>query len=61
MQATEEKPEFKTLEQRERDYIARILRLTKGNKLRAARVLGIDRRTLYRKLARYAQEQAEAR
>ncbi len=35
----------------ERRYIRRVLRATGGNKTRAAQVLGLDRRTLYRKLS----------
>jgi two-component system, NtrC family, response regulator HydG len=35
----------------EREYIIRILDKTGGNKYQAAQVLGIDRKTLYRKLA----------
>jgi DNA-binding NtrC family response regulator len=42
-----------TLEDLERDYIAMILRRTKGHQIRAASILGIDRRTLYRKIRRY--------
>lgn len=42
-----------TLDQLERRYIQRVLRLVRGNKSAAARTLGIDRRTLYRKLARF--------
>ena len=34
----------------ERAYIRKVMQATNGNKARAARVLGIDRRTLYRKL-----------
>lgn len=34
----------------ERAYIRRVLEVTQGNKARAARILGLDRRTLYRKL-----------
>lgn len=34
----------------ERAYIRRVLEVTHGNKARAARILGLDRRTLYRKL-----------
>ncbi|MCA9664739.1 MAG: sigma-54-dependent Fis family transcriptional regulator [Myxococcales bacterium] len=41
-----------TLEAVERRYIARVLEATGGNKTHAARVLGLDRRTLYRKLDR---------
>lgn len=40
----------RTLEHVERDYIRLVLEANEGNKSRAARVLGIDRRTLYRKL-----------
>jgi DNA-binding NtrC family response regulator len=43
--------EMLTLREVERRYIAQVLRATKNNKARAARVLGFDRRTLYRKLA----------
>ena len=37
----------------ERKYIRRVLALVDGNKSRAAEILGLDRRTLYRKLKRY--------
>jgi DNA-binding NtrC family response regulator len=40
-----------SLDELERRYIARVLRRAQGNKNEAARILGIDRRTLYRKLA----------
>ncbi|MCA9577292.1 MAG: sigma-54 dependent transcriptional regulator [Polyangiales bacterium] len=43
-----------TLEALERRYIERVLRVSQGNKALAARTLGLDRRTLYRKLSRYA-------
>jgi DNA-binding NtrC family response regulator len=42
-----------TLEQIERRQIERVIRQHHGNKTRAAKALGIDRRTLYRKLERY--------
>ena len=41
-----------TLEELSRRYIELILRETGGNKKRAAEILGIDRRTLYRTLER---------
>jgi DNA-binding NtrC family response regulator len=41
-----------SLEDLERNYIHRVLEAVGGNKTRAATVLGIDRRTLYRKLER---------
>ncbi len=39
-----------TLLQVEQDYIKRILKITGGNKRKAAAILGINRRTLYRRL-----------
>jgi two-component system response regulator HydG len=42
-----------SLEELERRYIQRVLKAVTGNKTQAARVLGLDRRTLYRKLKRY--------
>ena len=38
---------------RARRYILRVLKTVGGNKTTAAKVLGFDRRTLYRKLERY--------
>ncbi len=46
-----------TLEELERRYIARVLEATGGNKSQAARLLGIDRKTLFRKLKREEAEQ----
>ncbi|MBT8492199.1 MAG: sigma-54-dependent Fis family transcriptional regulator, partial [Deltaproteobacteria bacterium] len=37
----------------EKRYIARVLLAVGGNKREAARILGFDRKTLYRKLDRY--------
>jgi two-component system response regulator HydG len=45
-------PSWNTLEAA---HIARIMREAKGNKAEAARLLGIDRKTLYRKLRRYGE------
>lgn len=50
--ADDEPAHMLTLEELERRYIDRVLQVTGGNKTQAARVLGIDRRTLYRKLER---------
>jgi two-component system response regulator HydG len=47
-----------TTEELERRYVLHVLSLVSGNKSRAARILGYDRRTLYRKLARYADNEA---
>ena len=43
----------------ERRYILHVLQQTGGNKERAARILGINRRTLYRQRERWA-ERGEA-
>ncbi|HVY39236.1 MAG TPA: sigma-54 dependent transcriptional regulator [Polyangia bacterium] len=43
-----------TLEELEREYIKRVLAAESGNKTRAAQRLGLDRKTLYRKLEEYA-------
>ena len=40
-----------TLEEIEQAFIEDVLEVLGGNKVQAARVLGIDRRTLYRRLA----------
>jgi len=40
----------------ERRYITRVLEAVRGNKSEAARILGYDRKTLYRKIERYAIE-----
>lgn len=42
-----------TIKELEKSYISKILKKTRGHKIRAARILGIDRRTLYRKLEKY--------
>ena len=45
--------ELVPLEEVERRYILRVLDAVAGNKTAAARVLGLERKTLYRKLERY--------
>jgi DNA-binding NtrC family response regulator len=45
--------ELITMEELERRYIIHVLKATEGNKRRAAQILGLDRATLYRRLARY--------
>jgi len=52
-----EKDELLPLEELERRAILRMLRETKGDKLAAARLLGIGKTTLYRKLKQYHMEQ----
>jgi two-component system response regulator HydG len=41
-----------TLQELEQRYMKRVLRVAGGNKTRAAKILGVDRRTLHRKLVR---------
>jgi DNA-binding NtrC family response regulator len=43
-----------TLEELGRDYIATVLQETRWHRIRAAEILGIDRRTLCRKIRTYA-------
>jgi DNA-binding NtrC family response regulator len=45
--------ELVSIDELERRYIVRTLKLLGGNKARAAQLLGLDRRTLYRKLESY--------
>jgi transcriptional regulator with PAS, ATPase and Fis domain len=42
-----------TLADLEREYIGKVLESTQGNKTEAAKLLGVDRTTLYRKLEEY--------
>jgi two-component system response regulator HydG len=49
--AADDPSELVSLEEVERRYIARVMEAVGGNKTLAARVLGIGRKTLYRKLA----------
>lgn len=48
-----------SLKDLERAYILEILRQTGGNKSRTAELLGLDRKTLYRKLDEYRRERGE--
>lgn len=48
-----------TLEELEKRYIRYVYQKTMRNKVRTAEILGIDRKTLYSKLARYGIEQEE--
>jgi len=48
--ATGRPDELVTLEQLERRYIEQVLEVTRNNKSEAAKILGIDRRSLYRRL-----------
>jgi DNA-binding NtrC family response regulator len=54
----DEVEEIISLDELERRYIARALKLLNGNKARAAQLLGVDRRTLYRRLGKYASSES---
>jgi two-component system response regulator HydG len=56
--AADDVSEVLTLDELERRYIQRVLTLLGGNKSRAADVLGLDRRTLYRRIDRYDADRA---
>lgn len=45
--------ELPSLEEVERRYLAHVLKVTGGNKVKTSEILGIDRRTLYRKAEKY--------
>ncbi|HLL21755.1 MAG TPA: helix-turn-helix domain-containing protein, partial [Kofleriaceae bacterium] len=47
---TESPGELITLDEMERRYVRQVLNAVGGNKTHAARILGIDRRSLYRRL-----------
>jgi len=48
-----------TLEEVEKRHLTRVLKETKGNKMKAAKILGIDRRTLYRMAERFGLDLGE--
>jgi len=47
-------PQPMTLDEMKEWYVETVLRQVRGNKVRAAEILGIDRRTLYRMISRSA-------
>lgn len=47
-----------SLDMIDRQYTLQVLDQLNGNKTKTAELLGVDRRTLYRKLARWAREGA---
>ena len=55
--ASDDPGELPPLEEVERRYILRVLDAAGGNKALAARILGLDRKTLYRRLDRDRMEQ----
>jgi DNA-binding NtrC family response regulator len=56
-QETQSEPILVTIEDMEREHIRRVLAATEGRKSRAADILGIDRKTLRLKMAKYGIEQ----
>jgi transcriptional regulator of acetoin/glycerol metabolism len=52
--AAEDAAPFLSLDELTRRHLVRVLAATGGNKKKTAEILGVDRRTLYRMLARYA-------
>ena len=55
--AADDPSELVPLEEVERRYILRVMEAVGGNKTLAAQVLGMGRKTLYRKLERWAEDQ----
>ena len=51
--ASDDPSELAPLEEVERRYILRVLEACQGNRTDAAKILGLDRKTLYRKLLRW--------
>jgi two-component system response regulator HydG len=54
--AGDDPAELAPMEEVERRYVQRVLDAVNGNKAAAARILGFERKTLYRKLERWAVE-----
>ena len=48
--------ELFTMEEIERRYIRHVLKVTGGNRTQTAQILGLDRKTLYRKLKQMGEE-----
>lgn len=51
---------FPTIEEVERDHVMRVLEACGGNRTAAARVLGVDRKTLSRRLRRWISSRTAA-
>jgi two-component system response regulator HydG len=58
--STGEPDEILTLDEVDRRYIDRAIKILDGNKARAATLLGLDRRTLYRRLEKYGLQTRDA-
>ena len=60
LMATDAGEEILPMDEIERRYLLNVLKQVDGNKARAAQLLGLDRRTLYRKLEQYEAQAATA-
>ena len=58
--ASDDPSELVPMEEVERRYVLRVMEAVAGNKTLAARILGFDRKTLYRKLDRYGTDGTSA-
>ncbi|MBU1699525.1 MAG: hypothetical protein KJ970_13535 [Candidatus Eisenbacteria bacterium] len=58
--SSENPQELAPLDEVERRYIQHVLETVGGNRTVAARVLGLDRKTLYRKLRRHEEGEIDA-
>jgi transcriptional regulator of acetoin/glycerol metabolism len=56
--ASSEPGAIPSLDEVERRHITRVLTAAHGNKTLAARILGVDRKTLHRKLSQYARAES---
>jgi transcriptional regulator of acetoin/glycerol metabolism len=56
--ASSEPGAIPSLDEIERRHITRVLTAAHGNKTLAARILGVDRKTLHRKLSQYARSES---
>jgi two-component system response regulator HydG len=61
MLSFEDAEELVTLEELQARYIRRVLDMVGGNKSKAARILGLDRRSLYRRLDKYGASESGGR
>jgi two-component system response regulator HydG len=59
--AADDPSELVPLEEVERRYTLRVIESVRGNKAAAARILGVERKTLYRKLERWGLEPPPSR
>ena len=57
--ASDKPEELRSLEEVEKRYILHVLDTVDGNRTLASKILGLDRKTLYRKLIRYEQPSSE--